>query len=513
MHALRTWCSAIVAVAASGLTARADTKIPFEQLAKDFRSRVGLETVDPAGTDLEQVLRSGAYVGLDLGTFEVWHPVAELSEKSKAEDFQQILLTVVRLYDVWLDWAYQNQPGLPEAKKDLASIAKWIESWPATSLRNLDPRESPSLYDLLGAKDEIKEASRRLRILEDDGIKARAWDGGWKLDEIHVTRLLFCPTRKCFLEHTAFAGEIDQEQRPNLWIDDMAGRSSSWCGRTQMIALENAVYPLDFGQPFRGSAMDHYDKSGLEQHVVERAAMSLLRDIYYYLGTHFFEDALATNLVIAVCGRNLIGFTWSQEWRQQGASVQAYERFVPGGNPSGGALPQRLARPGPLQMQVTYVSEWNQSKGENYFRDPLRKAQKKGYPKIKGDKDRPSRDDKNAHFLLHNETGGETVVTAPFFGPDSEQKSLPPNAFLDDYEEFFRAYRSAFFEWLRLHGGSDEPDSLLKFSLLIEGQATRDKDAPLHAVVEKVYGLPLSAADGSIDSLEWRFLEWLAKGK
>jgi hypothetical protein len=48
---------------------------------------------------------------------------------------------------------------------------------------------------------------------------------------------------------------------------------------------------------------------------------------------------------------------------------------------------------------------------------------------------------------------------------------------------------------------------------LIEGQATRDKDAPLHAVVEKVYGLPMSAADGTTDSLEWRFLEWLAKSK
>jgi hypothetical protein len=28
-----------------------------------------------------------------------------------------------------------------------------------------------------------------------------------------------------------------------------------------------------------------------------------------------------------------------------------------------------------------------------------------------------------------------------------------------------------------------------------------------------VYGVPLSGKNGSTDSLEWRFLEWLAKGK
>lgn len=513
MYRATTAIAALVLVAAPAVAATAESKLPFPELARDLRGRCGLGEEDPAGLSLDRLLASGRYVGLDLGTFEIWYPAWELGEKGRAEDFQKAVEAIVELHRAWMDYAYHGTPAEDAGAADLDVLGKWVKSWSGGTLRKLEPEGSPSLYDLLGAKEEVVAAARDLRSLVEHGVKERAWDGGWKEEGIHVTRIVLCPSRRSLLEHAAFAGEIDLEMRPTLWIDEMAQRSSAWCGRTQLVAMENAVFPIDDKDPYRGSSMDFYSKNGMEQSIVERAANSLLRDIYYYLGTHFFEDALATNLVIAVCGENLVGFSWSWGVQRQGASTEGYSRFVPGGNPNGGALPQRLARPGPLQGYVGYISDWAKSAGKDYYLDPLRKSQKDGAKEAAKDKERENRKDKTAHFLIKNEAGGRAVLSAPFFGPDAEGKVLPPNEFLDDYEEFFKAYRSAFFEWIRLHAGKDEDDSRAKFAALIEAQATRDKDAPLHQVVEGVYGQPLSGPDGEGDSLEWRFLSWLAKGK
>ena len=46
--------------------------------------------------------------------------------------------------------------------------------------------------------------------------------------------------------------------------------------------------------------------------------------------------------------------------------------------------------------------------------------------------------------------------------------------------------------------------------VLEEGQPVLE---PFEQVVERVYGVPLSATDGGTDSLEWRFLDWLSKRK
>jgi hypothetical protein len=43
-----------------------------------------------------------------------------------------------------------------------------------------------------------------------------------------------------------------------------------------------------------------------------------------------------------------------------------------------------------------------------------------------------------------------------------------------------------------------------------EGQVESE---PLEATVQRIYSLPLSGVDGSVDSLEWRFLDWLSKQK
>jgi hypothetical protein len=101
------------------------------------------------------------------------------------------------------------------------------------------------------------------------------------------------------------------------------------------------------------------------------------------------------------------------------------------------------------------------------------------------------------------------AVTAPFLGRPAEDKALPPLEFLDEYEDFFRAYRSSFLRWLQGHAVDSQEESEALFAQLVQKQAMRGQDELLDDVVQSVYGIPLSAADPSVDALEWRYLDWL----
>ena len=166
-------------------------------------------------------------------------------------------------------------------------------------------------------------------------------------------------------------------------------------------------------------------------------------------------------------------------------------------------------------MSSSEIPRWRKEAGEGHFVEALVDAQKDGAKLASKDRENPLRGDKSAHFeLTSSKAASDTVaITAPFFGPHAEGKELPPFAYLDDYEEFFRAYQAAFIYWLRERGPSgSKKKSLTAFGKLVQQHATRPRGTPLHEVALDVYGLPLSHEDGSIESLEWRFLAWLAKG-
>jgi hypothetical protein len=59
--------------------------------------------------------------------------------------------------------------------------------------------------------------------------------------------------------------------------------------------------------------------------------------------------------------------------------------------------------------------------------------------------------------------------------------------------------------------GSEE--TLAKYKKLMRAMANRAEGQTIDAIVKDIYGLPLSGKNGETDSLEWRFLDWLAKGK
>jgi hypothetical protein len=56
-------------------------------------------------------------------------------------------------------------------------------------------------------------------------------------------------------------------------------------------------------------------------------------------------------------------------------------------------------------------------------------------------------------------------------------------------------------------------ESQAKYTKLMKAMANRAEGQTIDAIVQTTYGLPLSGKNGDTDSLEWRFLDWLAKGK
>ena len=157
-------------------------------------------------------------------------------------------------------------------------------------------------------------------------------------------------------------------------------------------------------------------------------------------------------------------------------------------------------------------NHWRTGGGEDHFKKPLQRGQKDGAKRASKDKKNELRKDKLAHFTLLDKSGQKHVVSAPFFGPHANEKQYPPAEFLNDYREFFRSYRAGFVYWLRTRAAGDE--SAAKFGELLRTlPKTVRGDPSFDDLVGEVFGLPISAENGETDSLEWQYLEWIAKGK
>ena len=102
-------------------------------------------------------------------------------------------------------------------------------------------------------------------------------------------------------------------------------------------------------------------------------------------------------------------------------------------------------------------------------------------------------------------------MRAPFLGELTLGKEQPPAQFSSDYMEFFRAYKTAFIHWLRTEGTGSKKTAPASFRTLGQKIAEGKGEADFEQLLEEVYGMPLTAEDGTPDSLEWKFLTWLSK--
>jgi hypothetical protein len=415
--------------------------------------------------------------------FDVRYPLAALEDSGRGKELADVVRALVELHAVWLQWIQGVQKLPKEQRGAFGDLEKWLKPWKGDLPSEALAAGERDLWTLLGP-DEKQQAA--LDLLQ--GAAYEPALGGDLPSE--GTQLVLCPDRQAFLEFVGVVGATRPEMQQHIWKDEVRTWTEfwiSWPKDVQILAMEYADVR---GDMFSGQSMNRREKTGLVQHVVQRATFSLA---WFYFGRDLdpvFEAGLAQNMAIAVCGENNARSGGSG----RASETHAREVFVPGGLPQGGILPAWNAD-----------SRWRDKLGRDHFVDVLKDAQKSGY-KAAGRKA-----GKLANFELVSDDQSRThVVSAPFLGSPGDAQEPAPGAFTADYLEFYRGYKSAFVHWLTTEAAGRK-ESAEKWSELLVALASKPADKEFEAVVEEVYGVPLSAADDETDSLEWAFLAWLSK--
>ncbi|MCA8953317.1 MAG: hypothetical protein KDE27_27645 [Planctomycetes bacterium] len=436
---------AIVLAAATFAPAQEPT-VPFAEHGRAFLKALG-ETTAP---DL-QTLLAGHYTRMQLADFELCVPNSMVASKDGVARAAAIAGALVELQERLAEWLPADADA---TRAELKTLTKWIATWrrkpESTPPADLQPHPDPCV-------------------------------------------LIVAPDRAAFVGFVGWLGLWKDVNRELFWFDAAA----QFCdlrlvdeGQVQLIALEYAAPDQD-GDVTKGFAMDTRERTGLLQHVLQRAATSWC---WRFLGDHAdpcFDMGFATALVVDVLGQNNARSGGSGKSH----STEGQGGFIPGAPAMGGGMPVQNAD-----------SEWRKSQGSDWFARPLRQAQKAGAHEAKRS------EDKLGSFLVCDRKNTRRhLVQAPFLGSFALQREAVPAAFLDDYLEFHRAYRAAFVHWLATFAEKPKQRAHDRFAVLLQRLVDRDEKLDYEALCQDVYGLPLSAADPAADSLERRFLGWLAK--
>jgi len=481
--------------------------IAFEELGRAFLKLHCGRKAQAGSCALEEVV-AREYVRVRLGAFEVALPAASLTDRKLAEDFRSIAIGLLDLQGRFARWQELPTEVLASLDEDLGQLRDWAGTWTTPSLARMGRADEKELLSALGAPEVVRSAAERLRATTSgEGAKVLApqWVGG--------VSLVLCPKRRDFMELIGFLGLDDLEWRNQHWMEGADQWTQVWKGTLLVLALEYA--PWTGTDPGFHTSMpaDRFDKEGVLQHALNQAARALLFRVINRGDMDHFARALAANLVIETVGRIAV-LDGEGQIRTTGARTEPYERFVPGGLSEGGVLPAIPASP----LDSFAVCRWREGKGTDWFVAALRSGQKDGAKAAARDRDNRQRKDKRAHFQLDGDDGEATwTVSAPFLSSLASQQPYPPPTYLNDYREFFKSYQAAFWRWVRtqaVDGDAAASARRLEDLLRALGRAGEDGqalDEPLEAVVQRLYGVPLSGSDGSVDSLEWRFLDWLSK--
>lgn len=455
--------------------------LPFASYADDFLDRHRI--TEPPATF--EAFLAARYVLVELGIFDVRLSLIAMQDKRTARKMTDAVTTLLEIQERWIAWVGEGDVG-KQARKDLGQLAKWIKSWKPGMFQGLTNMEG-NFAALSGARSNVIKASDRLRDVMRDG---RAL--GREEEKGKGITILFSPDREDFLGLGSFLGTLNNRYQRMLWRNSMAMWTSFKRGEVHVLALEHPSTWPGRGDVMQGIDMDSREKTGMQQHVAQHAMDYMLtrlfgRDLLLELKT-----GLAVNMVIDLYGENNVRAGGGTKSRK----TAAYSQFVAGGNSSGGRLAARNAD-----------IHWRHEKGRDYFVAELRSAQKSGARKAQ--KVHGKKRDKRAYFFLLPDSGaGEPMLAkAPFLMEVSDREPIP-ESHSDEWLEFRRAYRSAFSHWLRTQAeGKRKSENALRRLLRGTGET------PFEKTVELIYDVPFSSADGSMESLEWRFLAWLSKRK
>jgi len=490
---------ALAAPALQGAPAPA-TYLPA--LGREFVAEHCPEGIKPQACAFEAVLAE-SYAHARLGAFEVGYPARFLSEKKKAADLQEIAGALLGLQRRWVEVMGADREGAPQVLADLAVLEAWVQSWDPAELGKLAGAVEKDLFVALAAGEGVETAAQRSR----EALQSRETLGMAPQHTDGAVALVLSPSRRDFMELVGYLGLADEEFQRINWNLGVEQWTQCWSGTKLLLCLEYAPWER-FDPEFRQgiSVRKWAPKTGLAQHVLQQAGEALLFRCFNQSELRLYERGLAINLVVDVLGE-ANALDGDGGISNSGAATAPYERFVPGGNSSGGTLPAVPAAP----MDSVVDGPWRQGHGKDRFAAVLRAGQKEGAKAAAKDRSNPQSKDKLAHFLLKGQS--KYVVSAPFYGPHANAKPYPPIEFLNDYREFFRAYNACFLDWLRRRAAGTAEGSARRFRELLRALSVPEETPAFHEAVERVYGVALSAENGETQSLEWRFLKWLAEGE
>lgn len=465
---------------------------------------------EPGACTLEEVVARD-YVHVRLGAFDLAIPAIDLSDSDLAEDFRDIAVGLLDLQDRFSHWQELKPEVRASFDEDLGKLRTWAAGWTTPTLARLARADSKELLAAMEASEEIRQAAERFKTTtsgELPDVLAPQWVEG--------VNLVLCPKRREFMEMVGFLGLDDAEWRGQHWVEGADQWTQVWKGPSLVLALEYA--PWTEVDPGYHTSMrpERLDPGGVLQHALNQAARALLFRVLNRNDMEHFARALSANLVVETAGRIAV-LDGEGQIRTTGATTMPYERFVPGGLSEGGILPAIPAGP----MDKFASCRWRDTKGEDRFVGCLREGQKDGAKGAAKDRKKKQAKDKRAHFEIAGDDGEATyVVTAPFLSALASEQPYPPPNYLNDYREFYKAYQAGFWYWVRTLGiEGDQDASARRFEELVRALAEvgvngdGSSSEPLEATVQRIYSVPLSGVDGSVDSMEWRFLDWLSKQK
>jgi hypothetical protein len=458
---------------------RAAQSVDFAKLADTYLAAHPVPGEDSA-LSMEKLVEAH-FTPARVGAIDLRFPRAYLKDKAAMASFKEVVTAILQVHGAWFDVVGASGAATDAARADVLELIKWLK----TAKPAPEPEKAADFFEVFVGGAE--QAARVARVA--DGFRSGAALGleprGGKLQMLVVS-----PERRDFLELAGVFGKLEPEARGVHWNDQLLGWTEFGWNTIQVVALQYPPLKPDADKLKDGMSMNEREPTGLAQHVAQRCAVQLCWHTCDKLLDPALEIALAQALVVDLYKGN----NTRSGGASRGNSVDGITAFVPGGNPNGGALPPNNAD-----------SSWRATLGADYFLKPLRAAQKAG-AKLADD-----RSDKHTYFqIVSDDTAKRLAMRAPFFGLAARDKEVPAPEFLRDYQEFFRAYKTAFAHWLRDERGKGTKEARERFSALVKQVVEAGSAATFEEVVQEIYGLPLSSKDAAAKTLEREFCEWLS---
>lgn len=440
----------------------------FEPLARRWAERHEVDLEAARAEGLSGLLRDH-FAHLRLGVLEIYLPAEALAGGDRLGDVREALTSLARTQAAWVSWIEASKP----AAIDKGPLARWMRGWKAADLQQaagtdlLEHLDAPA-----AARAELDQLAAAL--VPEGGV-------GWEAPVI----VLF-PARAQFVELTALAGLLHDDQRSGAWQEGLATWLEYDADGLRFVTLEYTNGSSDWGG---GVSVASRNPRALGELVSQVASRVMLESCLAPGVDPALSSALANSMVIDLFDE----LDTRVDGDVRARSSQGTSMFVPGGNPNGGVLPATSAE-----------NRWRGTKGKDHFITVLAQTQERSGKRM-------GKVERYVTFELQDDSGASgPVARAPFLGPGGTP--APPEAWADSLE-LMRCYGIAFVHWLRTEGGGRGKESERRFGEFLRGLPANGDDLPAH--FQRVYECPLSAPNAEAlfgeDTLEGRFLTWLSK--